>query len=77
MGIILLTAIHKMKTTTINESITTSYLELTELWHEGEYLKVGDAIRNEMWEASRVAEFCAYFSKYVGSKELEVLHRFI
>jgi hypothetical protein len=55
----------------------TEYITLTELWKDGQYLQVGDAIRNERWSAHRVAEFCAYFSKYVGVNDLNTLHRFI
>ena len=55
----------------------TEYIKLTDLWNDGEYLQVGDTIRNEEWSAKRVAEFCAYFVKYVGVNDLNALHRFI
>lgn len=55
----------------------TEYIKLTDLWNDGEYLQVGDVIRDEEWSASRVAEFCAYFAKYVGVTDLSTLHRFI
>ena len=55
----------------------TEYIKLTDLWNDGEYLQVGDVIRDEEWSASRVAEFCAYFAKYVGVTDLNTLHRFI
>ena len=55
----------------------TEYIKLTDLWNDGQYLQVGDTIRNEEWSASRVAEFCAYFVKYVGVTDLNTLHRFI
>ncbi len=55
----------------------TEYIKLTDLWNNGQYLEVGDIIRSEEWSASRVAEFCAYFVKYVGLSDLNTLHRFI
>jgi hypothetical protein len=55
----------------------TEYIKLTDLWNDGKYLQVGDTIRNEEWSPSRVAEFCAYFAKYVGVTDLNALHRFI
>jgi hypothetical protein len=55
----------------------TEYIILTELWNNGEYLKVGKTIKSEKWSACRMAEFCAYFVKYVGASQLNSLHRFI
>ncbi len=55
----------------------TDYIELTELWHEGQYLQVGDAIRNENWSHSRVADFCAYFAKHIGLSQLPTLAKFL
>ena len=55
----------------------TEYIKLTDLWNNGEYIQVGNTINNEEWSASRVAEFCAYFVKYVGVSDLNALHRFI
>ena len=55
----------------------TEYIKLTDLWNDGEYLQVGDIIRNEEWSSRRIAEFCAYFVKYVGVNDLNTLHRFI
>ena len=52
-----------------------SFLELTELWRDGKYTEVGDAIRG--WNARRATEFAAYFCKYVGSSQLEILHKFL
>lgn len=57
--------------------MNTEYITLTELWKDGQYLQVGDIIRNERWSAHRVVEFCAYFVKYVGASDLNALHRFI
>ena len=50
---------------------------LTELWRDGDFLQVGDIINNERWCAARVAEFCAYFLKYNGQTQLEILHKFL
>jgi len=55
----------------------TDYIKLTELWQDGEYAEVGSVIRNEQWSSQRVAEFCAYFVKYIGTSDLQILHRFI
>lgn len=55
----------------------TQYITLTELWNNREYLKVGQIIKGEQWEPHRVAEFCAYFVKYIGASQLNSLHRFI
>ena len=56
---------------------TTEYIALTELWNNGEYLKVGETIKSENWSNNMIAEFCAYFVKYVGVNQLNLLHRFI
>lgn len=55
----------------------TEFIKLTDLWHQGDYNQVGNIIKNENWEASRVAEFCLYFAKYMGLKEFEVLYKFL
>jgi len=55
----------------------TEYIQLTELWQDGEYSKVADTINGEAWNAQRVAEFCAYFNKYLGSNQLNVLYKFL
>ena len=55
----------------------TSFIELTDMWHDHEYLRVGQVINNESWSVSRVAEFCAYFSRHVGVNQLHVLHKFL
>lgn len=51
------------------------FIDLTELWQDGKYSEVGDAIRG--WNARQVAEFCAYFSKYLGTSQLELLYKFV
>lgn len=55
----------------------TEYIKLTDLWHEGLYNEVGQIIKKECWCTSRVAEFCFYFAKHVGLRELELLHKFL
>ena len=35
----------------------TEYIELTELWQDGEYVEVANIINNENWKPVRVAEF--------------------
>jgi hypothetical protein len=57
--------------------MNTSFITLTDLWHNGKYVEVGDIIRAEQWNAGKVAEFCLYFVKYVGLKEFEVLYKFL
>ena len=51
----------------------TTHIKLTDLWYEGEYLKIGKIIIDENWSPSEVAEFCLYFAKYVGLNDLELL----
>ncbi len=53
----------------------TDFINLTELWQDGKYTEVGDALRP--LNARQVSEFCAYFSKYLGTTQLEVLHKLI
>ena len=55
----------------------TEYIKLTDLWNEGEYAEVGHIINEENWNASRVAEFCAYFNKYLGVNQLNLLYKFL
>jgi len=50
---------------------------LTELWQDGEYIKVGQIINEEGWKPLQVAKFCAYFNKYVGSNQLNILYKFL
>ena len=51
------------------------FLELTESWQDGRYFEVG-AILNAM-TPREVAEFCAYFVKYLGTSQLEILYKFL
>lgn len=55
----------------------TEYIQLTELWQNGEYNKVADTINTEAWSHRNVAEFCAYFNKYLGSNQLNLLYKFL
>ena len=55
----------------------TEFIKLTELWQDGEYLEVGRTLNVENWSPARVAEFCAYFSKFLGTTQLEILYKFI
>jgi len=56
---------------------TTEYIELTEMWQDGSYSQVGDIIRRERWLPRQVAEFCAYLTKYLGTSQLEIFHKFL
>jgi hypothetical protein len=55
----------------------TEYIKLTDLWYSGKYNEVGSIINKESWSASRVADFCFYFAKHLGLRELEILHKFL
>lgn len=55
----------------------TEYIKLTDLWFEREYAEVGHIINEENWSSSQVAEFCSYFAKYVGVRDLEILYKFL
>ena len=54
----------------------TEFVDLTELWQDGEYNKVGEIINNEKWSRARVAEFSAYFGKYLPT-QLNLLYKFL
>lgn len=55
----------------------TAFIQLTELWQDREYDQVGRIINEESWSANEVAEFCAYFAKYVGLNQLNILYKFL
>jgi len=55
----------------------TDFIELTEMWQDGKYTDVADAIFMEDWDNERLAKFCSYFVKYLGTKELELLNKFM
>ena len=52
-------------------------IDLTDLWMDGEYEQVAGIIRDskEFQESDRLIDFCLYFHKYVGCKQLEVLQK--
>jgi hypothetical protein len=54
-----------------------NYLELTDLWADGRYNTVAKKIQDESWTKKDLAEFCSYFAKYYGLKELNILHKFL
>tara|TARA_A100001011_G_scaffold326652_1_gene350320 strand:- start:2107 stop:2298 length:192 start_codon:yes stop_codon:yes gene_type:complete len=51
------------------------YLAMSELWRDGEYNTVGEHITT--WPAKKIVEFCGYFAKYIGSRDLAVLYKFL
>jgi hypothetical protein len=57
--------------------MNTEYIKLTDLWNDGQYLEVGRIINNEQWNPTEVAKFCAYFTKYLGANQLDILHKFL
>jgi hypothetical protein len=57
--------------------MNTEYIKLTDLWNDGEYAELGHIIEEEKWSAQRVAEFCAYFAKYIGVNQLNILYKFL
>jgi len=57
--------------------MNTEYIKLTDLWNDGEYAELGHIIQEEQWSTQKVAEFCAYFAKYLGVNQLNILHKFL
>jgi hypothetical protein len=57
--------------------MNTTNIKLTEMWQNGDYFEVGEVINNEDWTTSEVAEFCAYFAKYLGVNQLNLLYKFL
>ena len=57
--------------------MNTEYIQLTDLWNNGKYAEVGHIIEEESWKPSQVAEFCAYFAKYCGVNQLNILYKFL
>ena len=55
----------------------TEFIQLTEMWQDGLYAEVGEVIFNEDWSNARVAEFCVYFNKYLGSAQFSLLYKFL
>jgi len=56
---------------------TTEFIQLTELWKDGEYDTLGRIINEESWGIAQVAEFCAYFAKHLGFNQLNILYKFL
>ena len=61
----------------IEKTKYTEFITLTEMWQDGKYLEVGNIIASENWSPSTTAEFCAYFCKFLGTTQLEILYKFI
>jgi hypothetical protein len=57
--------------------MNTEYINLTDLWNNGDYAELGYIIKEESWSPSQIAEFCAYFAKYCGLNQLEILYKFL
>ena len=57
--------------------MNTNNIELTDMWYNKEDANVGQVMRDESWTNQDVAEFCAYFAKYVGLTELNLLYKFL
>jgi hypothetical protein len=57
--------------------MNTEYINLTDLWNNGDYAELGHIIKEESWSPSQIAEFCAYFAKYCGLNQLEILYKFL
>ena len=55
----------------------TKYITLTDLWNDGEYAELGNIVQKEQWSPQKVAEFCAYFAKYCGVNQLNILYKFL
>ena len=55
----------------------TEFIQLTEMWQDGLFNEVGEIINSEDWSRSKVAEFCLYFNKYLGSRQFTVLYKFL
>jgi uncharacterized LabA/DUF88 family protein len=57
--------------------MNTNYINLTELWQDGKYTEVANIINTASWSSSQFVEFCAYFIKYLGINELNVLQKIL
>jgi hypothetical protein len=47
------------------------------MWQDCKFIEVGKCINEAGWLPAETAEFCAYFCKYLGTKQLETLYKFI
>lgn len=61
----------------MNTVMRSEFIDLTELWQDQQFLKVGEIIDSESWSAAEIAEFCAYFCKYLGTTQLDILYKFL
>ena len=61
----------------MSERSITDFITLTDMWGECKYYEVGKVINDERWSSVRVAEFCAYFGKYAGVSQLNILYKFL
>ena len=54
-------------------------IELTDLWYDGKYNEVASYITDskEFLEKDRLIDFCIYFNKYIGERELLTLKKLI
>ena len=57
--------------------MNTDYIKLTDLWSDGRYTELGNIMQEEQWSAGEVAKFCAYFAKYMGVNQLNILYKFM
>lgn len=55
----------------------TEFITLTEMWQDGKYLEVVEAIFDEDWPHGKVARFCSYMAKHLGLNELNIFSRMI
>ena len=55
----------------------TEFIVLTELWNTHRYEEISNIFEEENWPRNRLVQFCSYFAKHVGMKELQVLHLFV
>jgi len=47
------------------------------MWQDAQYNEVGRCINTSSWSSRETAEFCAYFCKYLGINQLNLLYKFI
>ena len=58
---------------TVQESFDKQKIMLTEMWQDCKYLQAGEYIKQAGWTPQETLQFAAYFSKYLGTKQLEIL----
>tara|TARA_R110001583_G_scaffold70887_2_gene200154 strand:- start:1599 stop:1778 length:180 start_codon:yes stop_codon:yes gene_type:complete len=54
-------------------------IKLTDLWQDGRYSEVASHIvdSKEFLEKDRLMDFCIYFNKYIGERDLLILKKLI